>query len=61
MISEMVVAVLEGSLSAIDIPRAARRFISAHFKSREWRSILSLDAVVPGTDRVRLIDTIAAE
>lgn len=61
VISEMVVAVLEGSLSAIDVPRAARRFISDHFRSREWRSILSLDAVVPGTDRVRLIDTIAAE
>ena len=61
VVSEMILAVLEGRLGQHQIIHAAPRFVSQHFRAREWAQTLSLDAIVPGTDHLRLIDTIAAE
>ena len=57
IISLIVLAVLEGELRPDEIATRSREVVRAHY--REFSDFtLSLDAVIPGTDGLRMIDTL---
>lgn len=58
IIMEIIVAVLEGRESVTSASRKVGSFAPAHYKEN-FKSV-SLDAVIPGTDNLRLIDTLSA-
>src|SRR5690606_311875 len=55
IVSEIVLAVLDGALAMEDINKAAARFVSSYWKARQLFT-LSLDAPIAGTDGLRMID-----
>lgn len=57
---DLVVAVLEGDVAVGDIGSHVKHYVALHFRQREWRRHHSLDALVPGTDRLAFIDTVAS-
>lgn len=61
VISSIVLAVLEGEFTQADIAKNAKRFVSAHYRDSEFHSLQSLDAIIPGTEKTRLGDTIRAD
>lgn len=61
ILSMIVLAVLEGEFPVEEIAAQAKKFISAHYRQFSKFSTVSIDAVVPGTDNLRLIDTLAAD
>lgn len=59
---EIVLAVLTGEIRYREIGSKVREFISRVFKLHPARfGPVSLDAIVPGTDNLRLIDTIESD
>lgn len=61
VISDIAVALLDGEISHAEIETLATRFISSHFKFREWHQLLSIDGTVTGNDNLRIVDTIAED
>lgn len=61
IISMIVLAVLEGEFPAANIAVHAKRFIAAYYRESDFHRTVSIDATIPGTDGLRLIDVIAAE
>lgn len=59
--ADISIALLDGELELDEIERSVTRFVSAHYRAREWHEAHSLDAIIPGTDNLRLVDTIAAD
>lgn len=60
IISSIVLAVLEGDFTLAEIPNYAKKFISAYYKEADYYRTRSIDATIPGTDGLRLIDVLAA-
>ena len=60
VISEMVLAVLEGRLTVAAVAGQAKRFLSAHYANYQNRAFVSLDVVKPGR-KVAWVETLAAE
>jgi len=61
IVSMIVLAVLEDEFPAAEIPLHAKKFISAYYRASDFHRTTSIDATIPGTDGLRLIDVIAAE
>jgi hypothetical protein len=59
--SALIIKVMEGKVSATDVRRAVQDFISAHYKMFDGFKTSSLDEVIPGTDSLRRIDTVASD
>lgn len=60
VISEIVVAVLCGDILESEIAASAKRFVTAFYRQFDRFKTISLDAPIPGTDGLRLIDTLEA-
>lgn len=62
IISSVVLSALEGEILSTPkaLKDAIRRFTTAYYRMYDTYKTKSLDAVVPGSDNLRLIDTIAA-
>ena len=54
--SDISIALMDGAIALAEIESTARHFISLHYKSRDWHTAFSLDAVIPGMDDLRGID-----
>lgn len=61
VVSAIVLAVLEGEFAEADIASEAKRFVTAHYRMFDQFKHRSLDAVIPGTENLRLGDTIASD
>ena len=53
----VILAILEGEIQLEELPKAAARFVTAAWGPR----FVSLDATMPGTDNLKLLDTISNE
>lgn len=60
IISSIVLAVLEGEIDEADIPAKAGGYITAYNRGSNHYNTVSIDAVIPGTAKLRLVDTLAA-
>ncbi len=60
VVSSIVLAVLAGELRPADIKAQAPRFIGRHFDDLGWRRHVDIDGPVPGYDKLRLSETLAA-
>lgn len=58
--NDITIALLDGEIGLGEIEASVRTYLSRHFRAREWSSVWSLDAIIPETDGLSLIDTIAA-
>lgn len=58
--NDIAIALLDGEISLDGIETSVRDYLSKHLRQREWSRVWSLDAIIPGTDNVSRIDTIAA-
>lgn len=61
IIADIILAHLEGRLPVADVAAKAKQFVTAYYRMFDQWKTISLDAPVPGTDGLRLGDTIAAE
>lgn len=61
IISEIVIAVLEGDMTVADISDNVKRFVTAYWSGRDFHRTVSLDATISGTDNLRLGDIIASD
>lgn len=60
-IQSLILAVLEGEIALSDVAGHAKRHIGAAYGLMGKFGLKSLDATIPGTDGLRLIDTIPSE
>lgn len=62
VVTDIVLANLEGTLALDEVPTKAKEFLTAHYRMfDQWKKV-SLDAPVPGTDgKVTYLDRLAAE
>ena len=60
-IQSLILAVLEGEVSEAAVAKHAKRFISGAWGLVSQHGMRSLDATIPGTERLRLLDTLSAE
>lgn len=61
VISDIVLAVLEGEITIEQIATRARKYITRHYAEFADRKTLSLDAPIPGLDGVTYLDRLAME
>lgn len=61
VISQMALDVLEGWLDLADVKKAARQYLTAHDRASGRWDHVSLDAPMPGTDDLRMIDTLTTD
>ncbi|MBX3543609.1 hypothetical protein [Chelatococcus sp.] len=61
VISDLVLAVLEGEIAEADLARVAKSFISKHYRDSGFHTTRSLDAPIPGMDGRTYLDTISTE
>lgn len=61
VISEITLAVLEGTLAAEDIAKSAKKYLTAWNRDFGSYGTVSLDAVIPGTENLRLYDIIPSQ
>lgn len=61
VVSDIVLAILEGALSIEQVAARAKGFIAAHYRSFASLDTLSLDAPIPGTDGLTYLDRLSGQ
>lgn len=61
VVSDLILAILEGNVDENPSPAQARAFVTAHYRRFDRFRVRSLDDFVPGSEKCRFVDLVASD